>query len=68
MFRKKNLATSKPDPPDRTEPLLFCLILVCCFGFSFSVSTLLTIKDSLRQDETNQGVPLPEIPIYQPSR
>ncbi len=68
MFKKKNAHQSKPDPPDRIEPLLFCLILVCCFGFGFSVSTLNSINENLRHEETNHGVPLPELPIYQPLR
>lgn len=69
MFKKKqDLQSSKPYPPFWLHFSLVGLHFLIVWQFSFTVSTLKSINENLRQDETNQGVPLSEIPIYQPPR
>lgn len=64
MFPKKQtLPTSKPDPPILVSILLSILISTCMLGFTSIIFNLKSINDTLRQDETNQGYTIPEIPI-----
>ncbi len=63
FIRKKDLHGSKPDPPASIQTLLMLLLFVCILGFSLSLSTLKSINESLKHEETNQGLTIPEVPI-----
>ena len=69
MFRnKKELPTTTPDAFLWMHICIVGLHALISYQSSLTVSTLISIKNALKYEETSQGHTIPEIPISPYSR